>query len=660
MKKKICFIISVLIIMATMASNIKVKADSSANLYVVFNKISFKKDEIIDVTINLDQFIDLNEIKLQIKIIDDYFVPILEDNKPFYFDSASIFKTDIVNDFIDNSYLRLRLIKDSIIDNGYYSNYKTNICHLRLKAKRSINDIKEYFSIDNYEQMGLSVYLFNINDKIINYNVSYNEKMQMTWDKQEYIIEVFSEIPDFKEDIIISNRDKEQYEFLLEKQITTDQIGIKTIHIGVYDKLTADYIILSKPVEVVDTTKPTIIYPSVIEIIDEKLLDLDILNYIQCIDNYDKNLKIQYQYFSYEGVEINNLELFINYLKNHYQGYITTKCEDTSGNAEITPNILLRVKDTNPPKIIKLEEIKISDIDINNLNLEELFSVSDLYDTNPQIILNFYDNELNDEINLKSRLSRGEQIKFNYAAIDESGNSTETFECIIIPIDTTAPTIEVNDLEILDNSYNYELIEKSTKIIDNFEYQCKVNINYYINEEEVEYDIFNDMIQKGYLGKIMYQAIDLAGNTSQYYYQKIKIIDTTAPIIVIENINDGQKYTHIEQISYIVKDNFDGVKYEIWLDDVFYEETTLTNLEIGIHKFKIVATDTSNNINQVEINFEIIEDNFIGCGDDISCYFNNYLEIVIMVIALIVFVVIIIVIKMVVYNKRKQKQNKNH
>lgn len=654
MKKKIYFIISILLI-TIMLSSLKIKANSLANLYVVFNKLSFKNDEIVDITINLDQFIDLNEIKLQIKIKNEYFEPILEDNKPFYFDSASIFKTDIINDYIDNSYLRLRLIKDSVIDSGYYSNYKNNVCHFRLKTMRPINDIKEYFTLDNYEEMGLSVYLFNTNDKIINYKISYNQKIQITWDKEKYIVEVFSYVPNFKEDIVIANRESNQYEFLLEKQINTDLIGLKTIHVGVYDKLTADYIILSKPVEVVDTTKPTITYPNIIEINDDELLEIDLLHYIECNDNYDEYLKIQFQYFSYEGVEINNLELFTNYLSNHYQGYLIVKCEDTSGNVAITPNILIRVKDTKPPKITKLDEIRINDIDIETIDLEKHFQITDQYDNNPRVILKFFDTELNDESSLKKRLSKGEKIKFEYMAIDESGNSTERFNCLIIPVDTIAPNIEVVDLEILDADYNYSVIEKSLKVVDNFIYQCNLNKNYYICEEEVDYDTFNNMVQRGYLGKIRYQAIDLAGNTSGYYYQSIKLIDTTQPIIEVENINESQKYTNIKKINYHISDNFDNVEFEVWLDDLVYEESQLVNLEKGLHKFKIIAKDTSNNVSQVEITFEIIEDNLIGCGNDPRCYLNNYLEVVIMVVALIVFVAIIIVIKIIMYNKKKTK-----
>lgn len=654
MKKKIYFIISILL-MTIMLSSLKIKANSLANLYVVFNKLSFKNDEIVDITINLDQFIDLNEIKLQIKIKNEYFEPILEDNKPFYFDSASIFKTDIINDYIDNSYLRLRLIKDSVIDSGYYSNYKNNVCHFRLKTKRPINDIKEYFTLDNYEEMGLSVYLFNTNDKIINYKISYNQKIQITWDKEKYIVEVFSDVPNFKEDIVIANRESNQYEFLLEKQINTDLIGLKTIHVGVYDKLTADYIILSKPVEVVDTTKPTITYPNIIEINDDELLEIDLLHYIECNDNYDEYLKIQFQHFCYEGVEINNLELFTNYLSNHYQGYLIVKCEDTSGNVAITPNILIRAKDTKPPKITKLDEIRINDIDIETIDLEKYFQITDQYDNNPRVILKFFDTELNDESSLKKRLSKGEKIKFEYMAIDESGNSTERFNCLIIPVDTIAPNIEVVDLEILDTDYNYSVIEKSLKVVDNFIYQCNLNKNYYICEEEVDYDTFNNMVQRGYLGKIRYQAIDLAGNTSGYYYQSIKLIDTTQPIIEVENINESQKYTNIEKINYHISDNFDNVEFEVWLDDLVYEESQLVNLEKGLHKFKIIAKDTSNNVSQAEITFEIIEDNLIGCGNDPRCYLNNYLEVVIMVAALIVFVAIIIVIKIIMYNKKKTK-----
>ena len=342
-------------------------------------------------------------------------------------------------------------------------------------------------------------------------------------------------------------------------------------------------------------------------------------------------------------------------MSNHYQGYLIVKCEDTSGNVAITPNILIRVKDTKPPKITKLDEIRINDIDIETIDLEKYFQITDQYDNNPRVILKFFDTELNDESSLKKRLSKGEKIKFEYMAIDESGNSTERFNCLIIPVDTIAPNIEVVDLEILDTDYNYSVIEKSLKVVDNFIYQCNLNKNYYICEEEVDYDTFNNMVQRGYLGKIRYQAIDLAGNTSGYYYQSIKLIDTTQPIIEVENINESQKYTNIEKINYHISDNFDNVEFEVWLDDLVYEESQLVNLEKGLHKFKIIAKDTSNNVSQAEITFEIIEDNLIGCGNDPRCYLNNYLEVVIMVVALIVFVAIIIVIKIIMYNKKKTK-----
>ena len=122
-----------------------------------------------------------------------------------------------------------------------------------------------------------------------------------------------------------------------------------------------------------------------------------------------------------------------------------------------------------------------------------------------------------------------------------------------------------------------------------------------------------------------------------------------------EPLNREEYYKKQEKINYHISDNFDNVEFEVWLDDLVYEESQLVNLEKGLHKFKIIAKDTSNNVSQAEITFEIIEDNLIGCGNDPRCYLNNYLEVVIMVVALIVFVAIIIVIKIIMYNKKKTK-----
>ena len=105
-------------------------ANSNANLYLVFDKTTYNVDDIVNININLDQFASLSEVKLQIKIKEEYFEPLMVDNRYFYFSASSVFTNDIINDYVDNSYLRLRLIKDENISEGYFSSYKNNICNL--------------------------------------------------------------------------------------------------------------------------------------------------------------------------------------------------------------------------------------------------------------------------------------------------------------------------------------------------------------------------------------------------------------------------------------------------------------------------------------------------------------------------------------------------
>ena len=159
--KRIIIVASFIIIMMTSILKYPSSfASSNANLYLVFDKTTYNVGDIVNININLDQFASLSEVKLQIKIKEEYFEPVMVDNKYFYFSASSVFTNDVINDYVDHTYLRLRLIKDENISEGYFSSYKNNICNLQLKVKRPIDDIYNYFTIDNYDNMGISVYLF--------------------------------------------------------------------------------------------------------------------------------------------------------------------------------------------------------------------------------------------------------------------------------------------------------------------------------------------------------------------------------------------------------------------------------------------------------------------------------------------------------------------
>ena len=156
------------------------------------------------------------------------------------------------------------------------------------KTKKPIDNIYSYFLTDKYSKANFSIYLFDINDNLINYECKYLEKINISWDIESYELEVNSEVPIFKEDILVKNRDITEYEYLIEKAIDTSTIGLKTIHIAIYDLLTADYIVLSKAINVVDNTAPIIDVKSSYDIVDTKIDEGGFYNDIS--DNYGKNI----------------------------------------------------------------------------------------------------------------------------------------------------------------------------------------------------------------------------------------------------------------------------------------------------------------------------------------------------------------------------------
>lgn len=632
------------------------KAESMAKLYMVFDKMSYNAGEEVHMTMNLDHFVELSEVKLQIKIKSDYFEPVLTEGQYFYFNNSSIFQNVLMNDFVDESYLRLRLIKNNEIQDGYYSGYRNNICYLTLKTKRPILDIRECFTLENYETMGTSVYLFNTKDVIIPFEIFYKEKMKIEWTKEDYVIDVFGEVPQFKNDIQIINRNPGEYEYLIEKQIDTNMIGIKTVHVGIYDKLTADYVFLSKPIQVVDRIAPVFTYPSSIPMNDEQLKELDLLHYIQVSDNYDSYLDVKYNYYTDTLEKIEGFDSFLAYLEHHLLAYVAATATDSSGNTAVTEQIEIRIKDTKAPSINHLPQIEVLDVDIDEFDMDSYFQMIDAYDKAPRLVIDMdYD-----DIELKEVLKRGEVVPFSYFAVDASGNISETYNCEIMPIDTTPPIISGKDLRFLDTEFVFSAIKESIMVTDNFHFPCATEVEYVINEENMELLIsqeeFEKAILRGKKGYIRYLAVDKFGNCSEPFVQHIEIVDTTVPIIHIKGIEDGKKYIQVKQIQYEIIENFDGYESKIWLDNQPFDPAHLEKLSIGEHLFYIEVTDRAGNRAQKEIHFTIIEDNVIGCHGDLDCYVTNYLEIVIIAATLIVFVVVIILTKIFSTQKKYRKQ----
>lgn len=650
--KRIIIVASFIIIMMTSILKYPSSfASSNANLYLVFDKTTYNVGDIVNININLDQFASLSEVKLQIKIKEEYFEPVMVDNKYFYFSASSVFTNDVINDYVDHTYLRLRLIKDENISEGYFSSYKNNICNLQLKVKRPIDDIYNYFTIDNYDNMGISVYLFDVKDQIINYNLYHREKIKVNWQVESYELNVYSEVPDFKKDIQILNREIGEYEYLIEKQIDTMIIGLKTVHIGIYDKKAADYIVLSKAVSVVDKMAPIITYPSNITIEDNLIMTIDYFDYIDVNDNYDTYLDTTIKYYDEELKEVQDLESFRTYLSSNQKGYLKFIAKDTSKNETSTEFIEINVIDTLAPLINEIDKLVINDTEVDHFDLLSNFIVSDNYDHHPEVVFDFGEYNQYAYEELKEVLKTGTNIHFSYFAIDESMNKTAVFQAVIEVIDTIKPSVKVSDVTVDDVDYNSNDFEQLVIISDNFKYLCRLEKKYYINDVLVNQEQFDEAMLRGQKGYIVYVGIDTFDNRSEEVRQNINVIDTIVPQIIVKNIQNGQKYIKMDKIEYEIVENFDNYELIVLLDD---KEYLGGKVEIGKHELYIKVKDAIGHERSLSLDFEVIEDNIIGCKGDASCYVNNYLEVVIIVSALLIFVIIMIIVRIVI-KKKKQK-----
>ncbi len=169
-----------------------------------------------------------------------------------------------------------------------------------------------------------------------------------------------------------------------------------------------------------------------------------------------------------------------------------------------------------------------------------------------------------------------------------------------------------------------------------------------VNKEQ-----FDELMLRGKKGYIVYIGIDTFNNRSEGVKTNVNVIATIAPRIIVKNIQNEQKYIKLDKIEYEIVENFDNYELIVLLDD---KEYLGGKVEIGKHELYIKVKDAIGHERSLSLDFEVIEDNIIGCKDDASCYVSNYLEVVIIVSALLVFVIIMIIVKNC-HKTRKSKKS---
>lgn len=629
-------------------------SSDSTNVHLIFNKTSFNKGEEIKLSINLENFSNLNETKVIIKCDEKVFKPVKKNECYGHLVNNSIYEDILVNEY-HNGYLRFQLIKKDL-SSGYFSGFKNNVGEFYFIACINISNIYDYFTDGSFSILssGINITLYDVYNEYINTNIIYSEKINVGWDIEKYEVEVYSKDFNFIDDIVVYNRSENEYEILKKEEVDLNHLNSSIINIIIIDKRNADIVVLSKRVDVVDTTKPIISGDNNILIDSNKLSDFYLDEHFEITDNYDLAFSPNIKYYDTLGNEILSYIDFINYLSHNLNAKVLISVSDVSGNKSDDFYIDITINDVTAPNIGEIKSFIVEDYNLSTFDFKNEISVSDDYDLNPTLIIKYYV-DLVEIKNIEEELLKEKIVKAIYYAQDNKNNKTKEYECIIKIKDTMPPVISrVEEITLTDKEIiNYEFTDK-IKISDNLDRSPDIILEYYVVDEKIEYHKWIDKVSLGEVGYIIYYGKDKSNNVTEKVKLNVTVNDTTPPVIIIDNIKNGGKYIVGKTINYRIVDNFIGkLNTVVMLNNKIYNNEEINNP--GEYTFKVESIDNAGNKNIVIINFKVIENNFIGCGDDLECYKDNYLEVVLLSIVLLIVVITIFVIKLLINKKKKKK-----
>lgn len=635
-----CFFIIVFVLINVSSTSALEK--DKVKVYFIFDHLAYAKGDYINIDINISDFEKISEIKMGINNSDDF-----SFEKTFQINSGSGFTKELVSNITEDKGLRAHLEKEG-------ETLQSNLGSLTLVAKNELSDVTSLVSED------VTFYMFDEENHLIEHEIIFKEKLNATWNILLDELEVYQEVPDYLSSFFVSNRKSDEYEIILKQTIDATKIGTQVLSIIVIDKLTCDYLLFNKPIDVVDKTSPCLDYVDKIIVNDDDIDNLDLSLFIKVNDNYDEDAKVEYTYYNKDKEQISSFALFKDYLSHNYLGYVEFYGVDSSLNK--TENILVEVNvtDCTSPIVSSIynKEIVIEDININEFNLESCFSVKDEYDKEPSLVIEVFDKDNNLVDNYKEELFKKGMLEVRCYGVDESTNKSSVLTIKLIIKDTTAPIIEgVSDIIINDVDLSSDFYLSQIKYYDNIDTSPTLNISFYINEELTNQYLFLEKLKKGYKGCIAYQVVDSSNNKSEIYYQMISVIDTIPPEIVVTNIKENGKYLKVEEITYEVKDNFEEV-VEAYIEVNGSKYTNSLINEVGEYVVLIYAKDKAGNEVKKEFKFNIIENNIKGCDGDVKCYVDNYLDVIIVVSVLTIASICLVVVKIIIEKKKEKTKVK--
>ena len=627
-------IVVMILLLNIVFNNYNIVYGNTNNVYVIYSDLELKKNDELRIVINVEDANNYSSCIINFNIKEDFS---LVNEVPCELLLNSYFEEDevYVNE-LNNQQVRFVAFKNKSNSSTTFN----NLVQITLKANTNIKDVISYF--DN-----INITLQDKNNNTVIPIINYSEGMKVEWDKELYIVELNEELPNFLSDITIFNRKEDEYTIkLIVDDIDTKVVSSKVVSVYIYDYLNSSQLYLSKTIRIVDNIRPIIKGESVVEIKDVNLSKDNILNFT-ATDNYDKVLTNHITYYDQEKKEIKDIDAFMKYLGSNTLGYIKIIVEDGSGNKSEELVQLIKIVDTTCPVVSFIKEIEIEDRLLDQLDIFDYLTVVDQYDINPLIVFS-------NDVNLKEYLKEHISLELTFNAIDCFNNQTTNYSLTIKVIDTVIPTItKLSDLSIKDTDFGSfeEYLNKCFEVSDNYP-NYQINYQYQSQTfEEFQKYLFNNN-----QGKVIINVQDESHNISKDIEIIVTVEDTTPPIVFLKNIEEGKKYLTISSIDYVIEDNFNSsLDTKIYLDGKEYQGNTINQL--GVHTIRIVCTDKANNTTNIEVNFEIIKNNLIGCGSDLDCYSDNYMDIIYLALILFSCTIFIVIVRIAVKRSKKRKLN---
>lgn len=197
----------------------------------------------------------------------------------------------------------------------------------------------------------------------------------------------------------------------------------------------------------------------------------------------------------------------------------------------LTYSTIINVLDKEAPIIESEDHFYINDEIIDSINFVDYISVSDNYDQNVSILVNYYNKEYesissyNDAVMyLKNNL----MIYIGYVAVDGSMNKSDEKIVKFDLIDTVSPIINVSDINIIDTTLDSFDVLEYISVTDNLDKSPNVILTFYNASLELA-DNYKDYLTINECCYMDVYGVDSFNNISDKKRVKISLIDTTPP-----------------------------------------------------------------------------------------------------------------------------------